>query len=62
MVTWEVETDKGPRRFLVRNLRDSTFPLGKNRLMMTDTDGNRYEFPDVMAVGTKAMAILSKVL
>lgn len=62
VVTWEVETDRGPRRFLVRNLRDSTFPLGSNRLMMTDTDGNRYEFPDVGAVGTKAMTVLSKVL
>ncbi len=62
VVTWEVETDRGPRRFLVRNLRDSTFPLGANRLMMTDTDGNRYEFPDVSTVGTKAMTVLSKVL
>jgi len=62
VVTWEVETDRGPRRFLVRNLRDSTFPLGANRLMMTDTDGNRYEFPDVSAVGPKAMTVLSKVL
>jgi len=62
VVTWEVETDRGPRRFLVRNLRDSTFPLGANRLMITDTDGNRYEFPDVSAVGTKAMTVLSKVL
>jgi len=62
VVTWEVETDRGPRRFLVRNLRDSTFPLGANRLMMTDTDGNRYEFPDVSAMGTKAMTVLSKVL
>jgi hypothetical protein len=62
VVTWEVETDRGPRRFLVRNLRDSTFSLGANRLMMTDTDGNRYEFPDVSTVGTKAMTVLSKVL
>jgi hypothetical protein len=62
VVTWEVETDRGPRRFLVRNLRDSAFPLGSNRLMMTDTDGNRYEFPDVRVVGAKAMTVLSKVL
>lgn len=62
VVTWEVETDRGPRRFLVRGLRDSTFPLGKNRLMMTDTDGNRYEFPDVNTVGPKAYAVLAKVL
>ena len=61
-MTWEVETDRGPRRFVVRNLRDSTFPLGPNRLMMTDTDGNRYEFPDVTAVGAKAYQVLAKVL
>ncbi len=62
VVTWEVETDRGPRRFLVRNLRDNTFPLGPNRLMMTDTDGNRYEIPDVRTVGPKAYAVLLKVL
>ncbi|MBV9848160.1 MAG: DUF1854 domain-containing protein [Armatimonadetes bacterium] len=61
-VTWEVETDRGARRFVVRNLRDSTFPLGPNRLMMTDTDGNRYEFPDVTALGGKAYQVLVKVL
>ena len=62
VVTWEVETDRGPRRFLVRNLRDNSFPLGTNRLMVTDTDGNRYEFPDVQSVGPKAYAVLAKVL
>ena len=62
VVAWEVETDRGARRFIVRNLRDSTFPLGPNRLMMTDTDGNRYEFPDVTAVGSKAYQVLVKVL
>ena len=61
-VSWEVETDRGTRKFVVRNLRDSTFPLGPNRLMMTDTDGNRYEFPDVTAVGSKAYQVLVKVL
>lgn len=61
-VDWEVETDHGPRRVLVRNLRDSTFLLGPDRLIMTDTDGNRYEFPDVSRVGAKAYQVLSKVL
>jgi hypothetical protein len=61
-VDWEVETDHGPRRILVRNLRDSTFSLGPARLMMTDTDGNRYEFPDVARIGAKAYQVLAKVL
>ena len=62
VVTWDVETDRGRRRFLVRNLRDNSFPLGANRLMMTDTDGNRYEIPDVRTVGAKAYTVLLKVL
>jgi hypothetical protein len=61
-VTWEVETDRGARRFVVRNMRDNTFPLGPNRLMMTDTDGNRYEFPDVTTYGARAYTVLAKVL
>ena len=52
----------GARRFLVRDLRDNTFPLGPNRLMMTDMEGNRYEFPDVTALGVKAYQVLAKVL
>ena len=62
VVTWEVETNRGARRFLVRNLRDNAFPLGPNRVMMTDTDGNRFEFPDVRSLGPKAYAVLLKVL
>ena len=46
----------------MRNLRDNTYSLGPNRLMMTDTDGNRYEFPDVTAVGPKAYQVLARVM
>ena len=62
VVDWDVETSKGPRRFLVRNLRDSSYTLGGSRIMMTDVDGNRYEFPDARSLGPKALLILSKVL
>lgn len=62
VVTWEVETNRGARRFLVRNLRDNAFPLGPNRVMMTDTDGNRFDFPDVRSLGPKAYSVLLKVL
>ncbi|MGI4791936.1 MAG: DUF1854 domain-containing protein [Janthinobacterium lividum] len=62
VVTWEVETSKGPRRFLVRNLRDSSYTLGSSRVMMTDVDGNRYEFPDARTMGPKALLVLSKIL
>ncbi len=62
VVTWDVETTKGRRRFLVRNLKDSTFTLGASRVMMTDVDSNRYEIPDAYALGPQALVILSKIL
>jgi hypothetical protein len=46
-VTWEVETDKGRRKFIVQNMRESLFTIGPNRYLLTDKDGVRYEFPDV---------------
>ncbi len=62
VVTWDVETTKGRRRFLVRNLKDSTFTLGPSRVMMTDVDSNRYEIPDAYALGPQALVILAKIL
>ncbi len=62
VVTWEVETTKGPRRFLVRNLKDSAYTLGSSRVMMTDVDGNRYEFPDARSLGPKTLQVLSKIM
>lgn len=62
VVTWDVETTKGHRRFLVRNLKDSTFTLGASRVMMTDVDSNRYEIPDAYMLGPQALLILSKIL
>lgn len=60
-VTWEVETDRGDRRFVVRNLRDNAYSVGSGRIMMTDTEGNRYYFADIMNLGRSAYDVLSKV-
>ena len=62
VVSWEVETDHGIHKFVVHNLRDNSYPIGPSRLMMTDTDGNRYEFPDTTALGPAATAVLIKVI
>lgn len=62
VVTWDVDTTKGRRRFLVRNLKDSTFTLGASRVMMTDVDSNRYEIPDAYTLGPQALVILAKIL
>jgi hypothetical protein len=62
VVNFEVETDRGDRKFVVRNIRDTAYPLGPTRLMLTDSEGNRYHIPDITTVGRRAYEVLAKVM
>ena len=44
--TWEVETDRGPRRFALRGRHDA-HRLGGGRIYIRDAEGNAYLIPDV---------------
>lgn len=44
---WKVETDRGPRRFVIRNLRESVQELEDGRRLVTDAEGNRFLLPDL---------------
>lgn len=44
---WDVETDRGACRFTVRMGGGSVYPIGPNRYLVTDLDGNRFEIPDL---------------
>jgi len=46
VLTWEVETDRGPRTFQVRHVRQNVRKMGHRRLIIKDVDGNRYEIRD----------------
>ena len=46
VVTWDVVTDKGPRTFQVRHVRQNVRRMGRRRLVIKDVDGNRYEIRD----------------
>jgi len=59
LVEWEVETDRGPRRFLTRNLRETVQRMGV-RLMFSDVDGNRYDVPDLRALDPKSRALIER--
>lgn len=61
-VNFEVETDKGPRKFSVQNLKDSIQEVGKGRVLMTDRTGSRYNIPDVTKLDDQTFSILSRVL
>jgi len=60
LVEWEVETDRGPRRFRTRNLRETVQQVGDHRLMFSDIDGNRYEIPDLRALDPQSRAWIEK--
>ena len=60
---FDVDTDKGPRSFYLRQLRESVFRLpGTDRLLLTDTDGNRYDIPDVRKMDARTLSFLNQTL
>lgn len=59
LVEWEVETDRGPRRFLTRNLRETAQRTG-TRVTFSDVDGNRYDIPDLRALDPRSRAWIER--
>ena len=47
---WTVETDRGPRRFALREPGKNVTWLSDRHLVLRDTAGNRYEIPDTDAL------------
>jgi hypothetical protein len=50
LAEWTVQTDRGKRTFLTRNLREQVKEPMASRLMLTDVEGNRFDIPDVAAL------------
>ena len=49
---WEVTTDRGRCRFTTR-MGGSVYAIGKDRYLVNDLDGNRFEIPDLYALTPK---------
>ena len=58
VVECQVETDRGPCAFSVRNLREHVLRPTPNRLILMDVDGNRYDIPDLQALPAASQAHL----
>lgn len=61
-IYWKVETDRGEKEIVVRNLRDNLQELSSTRLIITDVDGNRFEFPDITKMDIKSQSIVMRGL
>ncbi len=59
---WHVETDRGPRDFVVQSLSESCIWLSERHLLLVDADGNRFEIPDRRALDPKSAKLLDDVI
>ena len=59
---WDVETDRGCREFVAKDIAENAQWLGENRLLVVDVDGNRFEIPDLSALDKKSARLIDLVL
>lgn len=52
---WDVGTDRGDCRFVVRMGSGTVIHIGSGRYLVTDVDGNRFEIPDIQALSPQEM-------
>ena len=55
---WEVMTNRGPRAFTTRDLRENVIHPVPGRTLLTDVDGNRYDVRDIYALDRTSQAWL----
>jgi hypothetical protein len=61
-VEWQVQTDRGPRTFTTRELRESVVQPSPGRYLLSDVDGNRYDVRDLQAMDPVSRRHLSQYL
>jgi len=61
-VYWSLETTRGPRDIVVRNLRDNMQEVSATRVFVTDIEGNRFEFPDIRQLDPESLSIILRHL
>lgn len=59
---WDVETPRGRRDFVVKDVQSSITWLSPTRLLIMDVDGNRFEIPDLRALDQRSQNLLEMTL
>jgi hypothetical protein len=59
---WEVETDRGARRFTMRNSHENVLTVGERELILIDVDGNRFAVPDIRSLPAAAYRQIESML
>lgn len=58
---WEVETDRGLRKFVTRGRDEGVQRISETRLLIIDMTGNRFDIPDTEQLDPKSRSILESV-
>ena len=61
LITLDTETDRGPARIEIRNLLYGFKQVG-NRLLLRDSNDNRYEIPDLRQLDVKSRHLLDNYI
>ena len=59
---WEVQTDRGNREFVVRNVSENAQWITDRRLLLLDVDGNRFEISNLEELDKKSRGLIEMVL
>ena len=61
LITLDTETDRGPARIEIRNLLYGFKQVG-NRLLLRDSNDNRYEIPDLTKLDSRSRHLLDNFI
>ena len=59
---FDVQTDRGPRQFLIKDPNTNVIHVTDDRLMIRDVIGNRYEIASVAALDPRSREALDQVI
>jgi len=59
---WDVETRRGRRDFVVKDVQSSITWLSPTRLLIVHVDGNRFEIPDLRILDAPSQALVEMAL
>ncbi|NLN76267.1 MAG: DUF1854 domain-containing protein [Armatimonadetes bacterium] len=57
-----MDTDRGPRQFILRGLRDSVHEIEPGRYLINDVDGNRFEIPQITGLDHRSQTVWEQVV
>ncbi|NLY10781.1 MAG: DUF1854 domain-containing protein [Firmicutes bacterium] len=61
-IYWDVETDRGFKKFVTRSRDQGLQLVNETRLLVTDMTGNRFEIPDIRVLDAKSKHLIETLV